>query len=159
MNTAFTLLLLIAAVLFLHTDIADARKETEDEKLKRLDDECEVKRDDAYKCAKDYADLDHDGRISKPEVVYFRNFVLHWWERALIWVANETPEKVMDRCAQGPEEQYITTESYENSKMRCLKHCKDWKLLTNMCDRFEAKSHREIRHHRKEFKSWLEDHQ
>jgi hypothetical protein len=101
------------------------------------DAECEVQRDDAYQCAKKYGDLDGDGRLSKHEVVYFRKYALRWYEKVLVWAINETPEKIMDRCGAEPDKAYITPESYATHTYKCLRHCKDWRLLMKMCDRIE----------------------
>lgn len=92
-------------------------------------------------------------------MIYFRNFVLHWYEEALVWVVNETPEKIMDRCAAEPDKKYITTESYNSSAENCLKHCKDWRLAVSMCDRMEKKSNWEFKKHTAHFKKWLKEYE
>lgn len=123
------------------------------------DHQCEVQRDDAFHCAVNYADLDGDQRVSKPEVIYFRNFVLHWYEKALVWVVHETPEKIMQRCAAAPDKQYITEASYRAATTECLRHCKDWRLAMAMCKRMEEKSEQERAEHRHHFKKWLRDYE
>ena len=121
------------------------------------DNECEVQRDDAYACAKNYSDLNHDGRIEKNEVIYFRNFVLYWWERALVWAVNETPEKIMDRCAEKPHKKYITVASYKEYTWDCLRHCYDWRTAMKMCRRMDALPKHDLKAYFRDYEPWLRE--
>ena len=121
------------------------------------DDQCEVQRDDAYHCAKHYSDLNKDGRVETSEVIYFRNFVLYFWEKALVWAINETPEKIMNRCAEQPHRTYITTASYRKYTWDCLRHCYDWRIAMKMCRRMDALSKHDLKSYFKGYEPWLRE--
>lgn len=121
------------------------------------DAECEVQREDAYECGVKYADLNKDNRISYLEVVYFRNHVLKWYEKALVWAVNETPDKVMDRCGEKPHKKHITRASFEAAPHECLRHCYDWRLLMGMCDRMEKMSDEEKHEYRSGYAPWRKE--
>ena len=118
------------------------------------DDECEVTREESYSCAATYADLNGDDRVSKYEVIYFRNKVIKWWEKALVWVLHETPEKIMDRCAERPHKHHITRKSVNKYTEDCLRHCRDWRLAKEMCDRMDKLDQDELETWKNAYPEW-----
>ena len=116
--------------------------------------DCEVQRREAYECAIEYADLNNDSRVSKPEVVYFRTKVMRWWEKDLMWAIRETPEKIMDRCAEWPQKTHITRQSIEDNRKHCLENCRDWRLSKKMCDRMDALDRDEVRRWKAAYPVW-----
>lgn len=149
----FLLLAYVALCALLLVRIAEAKAEGLFQKT-TPDDECEVQREDAYACAVKYADLNNDERISYWEVTYFRNQVLRWYEKALVWALNETPEKVMDRCGEEPKKTHVTRASFEASTEKCLRHCYDWRLLISMCKRMDEMDEDELQTYRDAYAEW-----
>jgi len=121
------------------------------------DDECEVQRKESYECAIKYADLNKDDRVSIYEVIYFRNKVMQWWEKALVWAVRETPEKIMDRCAERPHKHHITRKSIETYTYDCLRHCRDWRLAKKMCDRMDAMDPEDVQEWKDAYPAWRKE--
>ena len=105
--------------------------------------QCTVQRYELFACAQTYGDVDGNKHISIHEVTYFRNHALRWYEKALVWFARETPEKVMTRCTVASDVHHITEASFNATTKTCLKHCKDWLLFEKMCKRMENMSRQE----------------
>lgn len=96
---------------------------------------CKHSRDAAYTCIGMYADTNGDDRVSRKEIGELRERSLHYWERAISWLAGETADSVLRDCdANG--DGYLDTDDFVKSADTCLATCQAVEdFFYYVCDR------------------------
>jgi len=102
------------------------------------DPSCKHTREEALRCVQLYADLDKDGFVTEDEVQTLRDSSLHFYERALSWIAGETTATVMLHCDHDRDGR-ISAQDFADSYDTCLRDCDGIEhLFTYICDRQHA---------------------
>ena len=83
---------------------------------------CAHSRADGYECISRYGDLDGDGLLTRDEIDVLRARSLHYYERALGWIAGETTDTVMLHCDYDGDGVISASDFYASTKT-CLRDC------------------------------------
>lgn len=96
---------------------------------------CTHTRDEALACVTLYGDANKDGYVTAEEVDALREGSLHFYERALSWIAGETTATVMLHCDHDCDGK-ISAEDFAASRDTCLHDCDGIdNLFRYICDR------------------------